>query len=110
MGQKTIYVGIRGLHTGMDANPPFDHEKATFGPRTAATTPLRSCLLALIPSILFVNILLKGAVHFEWRKSVVYKAVYEVLCADVVKNESVACSAHVLNFAMVYLDEYEELQ
>ena len=65
MGQKNTYVGIRGIHTGMDANPPFDHEKATFGPRTAATTPLRSCLLALIPSILFVNILLKGAVHFE---------------------------------------------
>jgi len=37
-GQKTSYVGIRGLHTGMDANPPFDREKATIDPRTTATT------------------------------------------------------------------------
>ena len=102
-GQKTSYVGIRGLHTGMDANPPFDHEKATVGPRTTATTLQRTCLLALIPSILFVNILLKGSMHFEGRKSAVYKAVYEVLRADVVKNVLVACSAHVLIFAMVYL-------
>eukprot|EP00984_Skeletonema_dohrnii_P023756 scaffold12839_cov96-Skeletonema_dohrnii-CCMP3373.AAC.1 len=88
----------------MDANPPFDHEKATVGPRTTAAMPYRTCLLALIPSILFVNILLKGTMHFEWRKSAVYKAVYEVLRADVVKNVSgarararaLACSAHVL--------------
>eukprot|EP00984_Skeletonema_dohrnii_P033266 scaffold29275_cov85-Skeletonema_dohrnii-CCMP3373.AAC.1 len=97
LGQKTSYVGIRGLHTGMDANPSFDHEKATVGPRTTAAMPYRTCLLALIPSILFVNILLKGTMHFEWRKSAVYKAVYEVLRADVVKNVSVACSAHVLS-------------
>ena len=48
--------------------------------------------------------------HFEWWKSAVYKAAYEVLCAGEVKNLSAACPAQEPNFAMVYLDEYMELQ
>ena len=48
--------------------------------------------------------------HFEWWKSAVYKAAYEVFYAGEVKNVSAACPAQEPNFAMVYLDEYMELQ
>ena len=60
----------------------------------------------LIPGIHFVIILLRGAMHFEWWKSAVYKAAYEVFYAGEVKNVSAACSAQEPNFAMVYLCEY----
>lgn len=36
-GKKTSTVGIRGLHTGLDANPLFDQAKPTIGPKTTAT-------------------------------------------------------------------------